>query len=98
MERGRMVVRRMSSREARANFSDLLGQVYYTKEPVIVEKKGKPMAVVVSPDDYERYQKSDKERLFQKIHAIQERNKEKDPADIEANIAQALEEVRQEED
>jgi hypothetical protein len=33
-----MLTKRMSAREARANFSDLLGQVFYTKEAVIVEK------------------------------------------------------------
>ena len=31
------MVRRMSSREARANFAELLGSVHYTREPVIVE-------------------------------------------------------------
>ena len=47
-----MLVRRMSVQQARANFSDLIGQVYYTKEPVIVEKRGKVFAVVVSPEQY----------------------------------------------
>jgi prevent-host-death family protein len=84
----------MSSREARANFADVLGQVYYTKEPVIVEKKGKPVAVVISPDDYERYRQSEKERLFQIVHEIQERNRDKDPQEIEADIAATVEEVR----
>jgi prevent-host-death family protein len=45
----------MSTKEARASFADLLGLAYYTKEPVIVEKKGKPMAVVVNPTDFEEY-------------------------------------------
>jgi len=52
-----MVVRRMSAREARANFSDLLGTVFYTNEPVIVERKGKPFAVVISPEQYRVMQK-----------------------------------------
>ena len=90
------MVRRMSTRDARANFADMLGRVYYTKEPVIVEKKGKPVAVVISPEDYERYRRSEKERLFQVIHDIQEQNRAKDPQEMEADIAAAVEEVRQE--
>ena len=88
------MVRRMSTRDARANFADMLGRVYYTKEPVIVEKKGKPVAVVISPEDYERYRRSEKERLFQVIHDIQEQNRAKDPQEMEADIAAAVEEVR----
>jgi prevent-host-death family protein len=53
-----MVVKHMSSREARANFADLLGSVFYTNEAVIVEKKGKPVAVVISPAVYQAWQAS----------------------------------------
>ena len=49
-----MPTRRMSVREARANFGDLLGSVHYTKEPVIVEKQGRPFAVVISTEDFEQ--------------------------------------------
>jgi prevent-host-death family protein len=87
----------MSSKEARANFSDIVGSVFYTKEPVVVEKNGKPMAVVISPDDYTRYQKAEKQQLLQTIREIREHNRDKDPEEIEADIAAAVEEVRQEE-
>lgn len=88
------MTRRMGAREARANFGDLLGEVYYGGEPVIVEKKGRPFAVVISPAEYERYQKLEKERLFELIHAVQERNLGKDPDELEADIAAAIDEVR----
>ena len=39
----------MSVREARAKFSDLLGSVHYTNQPVIIERNGKPYAVVIGP-------------------------------------------------
>jgi prevent-host-death family protein len=42
----------MSVREARAHFADVLGSVYHTGEPVIVERNGKPVAVLVSPDEF----------------------------------------------
>ena len=42
----------MSVREARAHFADVLGSVYHTGEPVIVERNGKPVAVLISPDAF----------------------------------------------
>jgi prevent-host-death family protein len=48
------MVRRMSVREARAKFSELLGSVHHTGEPVAVERYGKTVAYVVSPDEFER--------------------------------------------
>lgn len=51
------MVRTISTSEARASFGDLLGSVYYAKEPVIVEKKGKAVAVVISPEDFERFRR-----------------------------------------
>jgi prevent-host-death family protein len=53
-----MLVKHMSSREARANFADLLGSVYYSGEAVVVEKKGKPVAVMISPAAYQAWQES----------------------------------------
>ena len=41
-------------REARANFSQLLGSVYHTGEPVAVERNGRLVAYVVSPMEFER--------------------------------------------
>jgi prevent-host-death family protein len=46
------MARRMSVHEARANFSDVLGSVYHTGEPVIIEWRGKPVAVQISPEQY----------------------------------------------
>ncbi len=53
-----MVVEHISSREARAQFADLLGSVYSTNEAVVVEKKGKPVAVVIRPAVYQAWQAS----------------------------------------
>ena len=89
------MARRMSAREARANFSDLLGLVYYTKEPVIVEKKGKPVAVVISLEEYERFRK-EQEEAFAIIDTIRERNADKRPEEVEKDVTGAVEAVRQE--
>lgn len=42
-----METKRISAEEARDNFDDLLGSVRYGGQPVIVEKKGRPLAVVI---------------------------------------------------
>jgi prevent-host-death family protein len=83
----------MSSKEAREHFSDLLGFVYYTKEPVIVEKKGKPVAVVISPEQYEAIQKEE-ERLWRVVDQIRARNVDNDPDEVLRDVTAVVEEVR----
>ena len=87
---------RMSAKEARDKFSDVLGRAYYRNEPTIVEKQGKPVAVVISPEQYERYRRQEKQALFDTIRAVDERTRDADPLEIEAEIAAAVEDVRQE--
>lgn len=48
------MVKTISTSEARANLGDVLGSVYHTRQPVIIARKGKPVAVVISPIDFER--------------------------------------------
>jgi prevent-host-death family protein len=95
-ERRDIVVQRMSAKEARTRFTDVLGRAYYRGEPTIVEKQGKPVAVVISPEDYERYQRLAKERFFQVVRQIQEDNKDKDPDEVYRDVTEAVEEVRRE--
>jgi prevent-host-death family protein len=89
-----MVVKHMSSREARANFADLLGSVFYTNEAVIVEKKGKPVAVVISPAVYQALQEASA-RDWAVIEGLQAHNADKDPDEVLADVTAAVEEVRQ---
>jgi prevent-host-death family protein len=92
-----MVTRRISAKEARNNFSDLLGSVRYSGDPVIVEKKGRPFTVLISLEDFERYQQLAKERLFDTVRAVQQDNKDADPDQVLADVTKAVEAVRQEE-
>jgi prevent-host-death family protein len=46
------MARRMSAKEARDRFGEVLNRAYYQREPIIVERQGKPVAVVVSPADW----------------------------------------------
>lgn len=90
-----MPTRRMSAREARANFSDLLGLVYYNREPVIIEKRGRPFAVVINPEQYEAIEKQ-MEKAWATVDRIRERNADKDPEAVLQDVTAVVEQVRQE--
>lgn len=91
------MVRRMSAKEARDNFSDVLGSVYYTKEPIVVEKQGRPFAVVISPEDFDRLLK-EREARYADVDEIRRKNAgvtaEEAEADAEREIAAARRERR----
>lgn len=87
--------RRITAKEARDNFTDLLGTVYYGKEAVIVEKKGRPFAVVISPEQYERFKRVAKERFFEIVDEIQAKNKNANPKKVLKDVTKVVEEVRQ---
>lgn len=90
------MTKRMSAREARDNFSDLLGTVYYAKEPVIVERKGKPVAVIISPEQFERFEQLSRDRYAAIIEEIWKRNEDKDPEEVYRHVTEVVEEVRRE--
>ena len=92
-----MLTRRISAKEARSNFSDLLGSVRYSGDPVIVEKKGRPFAVLISPEDFERFQQLAREHFFETVREIQQANKDADPDEVLRDVTEAVEAVRQEE-
>ena len=89
-----MAAQRMSAREARANFSDLLDRVYYTKEPVIVEKKGRPFAVVINMEDYE-WLVAEREKEWTVLRSAQERNAHENPDDVLREVTAEVEATRQ---
>ena len=87
-----MLTKRISSRDARAHFSELLGQVYYTKEAVIVERKGKPIAAIVSPEQLDEL-----ERFKAKVdhRGGRERNADQNPDEAYREVTEVVEQVRQ---
>ena len=87
-----MVVKHMSSRDARANFADLLGSVYYTNEAVIVEKKGKPVAVIISPAEYQAMQEAAAHDWA--LIDVFAHNAPHDPEEVFADVTAEVEAVR----
>lgn len=90
------MTKRLSVREVRANLADVLGEVFYTQQPVVVERKGRPVAVLISPDQYQRLQEQEKGRFFEAVHELQQRNEDKDPDEILRDVTSLVEEVRRE--
>lgn len=89
-----MLVRRLSAQEARRRFSDLLGIVHYSKEPVVVEKRGRDFVVVISPEDFERLQREREER-FKTLDELWEKTpKDASPKKVEKLVQQEIESVR----
>lgn len=82
-------IKTVTAKEARDNFTDILGMVYYGKEPVMVEKKGRPFAVIVNPEEYKRIE------LWKTVEKVQERNANKAAAEVMADVTSEVEIVRQ---
>ncbi len=90
-----MLVKRYTAQEARQNLADILGIVYYTHEPVIVERRGRPVAVLISPEDYALLQR-EKDRAFDVVQRIQERNADVSSDEVLRDVSEVVEQVRQE--
>jgi prevent-host-death family protein len=87
------MVKRMSAKEARDRFAEILGQVHYGKDTVIVEKQGKPVAAVISMEDYTQFTEARTEP-FRVLDRIWARNHGADPAQVQADVDAARAEVR----
>lgn len=85
---------RMGAKEARNNFSELLGSVHYGHATVVVEKAGKPFVVVISPEEYARYQELVRERAVRAMERVHQRNEGLDPERLDREVAELVEEVR----
>lgn len=85
--------RRISAVEARKRLGEVLEGVYYRGDEVIIERAGKPMAVVVPAERYEAIERS-RERLWELIEHNWEKNKDVPSEEIEKEIEEAIREVR----
>ena len=87
--------RRLSAGEARKRLGELLEGVYYRGDEVVIERAGKPMAVVISAQRYRALERN-RERLFELVEQAQARNKDVPYHVIEREVTEAIEEVRRE--
>jgi PHD/YefM family antitoxin component YafN of YafNO toxin-antitoxin module len=62
---------------------------------VIVERKGKPFAVVISPEEWEQIERQ-RADAWATIDRLRERNADKDPDEVLQDVTAEVEAVRQE--
>lgn len=89
------MARSMSSQDAQTNFADILRLVHAAKEAIIVEQGGEPIAVVITPEEYQRLRRAD-ERDWAPIERVQAANAGRDPDEVLADVTVEVEAVRQE--
>lgn len=86
----------MTAKNARDGFTDLLGRVYYSREPIAVEKKGRVFAVVINPDEYEELKRIAKSKFFEIVDQVRKDNPIKNPDEVLQEVTSVVEEVRTE--
>ena len=87
------VKRKVSAGEARKRLGKILEGVYYRGDEVVIERAGKPMAVVIPAERYETMERS-RERLFEPIENNWERNKDVPYEEVRREVEQAIRETR----
>ena len=82
--------------EARRKFGQLIEESFYRKDNFVVERSGRPMAVIVPIDAYARWKRLAKERVFAMLEEVWRRTENVPGEVLEAEIDQALKTLKQE--
>lgn len=84
---------RVSAREARNRFADIMGSIRYGGEEVIVERSGRPMAALIPVETYERLV-AERRTRFEVLDEIRSQLPDVAPEKVQEDIAQAINELR----
>lgn len=87
------MTKRMSAKQARDRFAEVLGQVHYGKNTIIVEKQGKPMVAVIDVELYDWLTKA-WDQPFDVLDRIWAKNRARDTDQVQKDVAEAVAEVR----
>ena len=87
------MVRKVSAMAVRDRLGQLLEEVYYQGDAVIIERAGRPMAVLVSPARYERLRARRAER-FRVYERIKARTKRIPPGRLDRAIEEGVRAAR----
>jgi prevent-host-death family protein len=91
--RAKPMVERVGAREARNKFADLLGNVHYGGQVVIVERSGKPMVAVIPVEMYEQVV-AEREARFQVLDRIRSRVPDLPAEEVAQDVVEAIEAAR----
>ena len=83
--------------EARQTWSQLLNRVFRSRDRVIIEKSGIPVAALISAEELERFTRLEQERAsdFSILDEIGEAFKHESPEESERRATQAVAEARE---
>lgn len=81
--------RTVTALDARRRLGELLESVYHGGDEVVIERAGKPMAVVIPAERYAAMERS-RERMFAMMDRVHERNKDVPLEVIEAEVDEAI--------
>ena len=87
------MVERVGAKEARNRFADLLGNVHYGGQVVVVERSGKPMVAVIPVEMYEQVI-AERETRFQVLDRIRDRLPDIPEEEVARDVAEAIQAVR----
>lgn len=87
------MLKTINALKARRNLGQLLEEVFYNKDQVVIERAGKAMAVVISPSEYETF-KRQREQDMGIFDEIRKKNKEASVKELEDDIQEAVESIR----
>lgn len=83
----------ITTAKARGNFADLLGEVYYGGKKFLIQKLGKPFAVLINVEEYKKMEEL-RESLFKEILENREKNKKIEFGQVQNDIDEAISAVR----
>ena len=75
----------IGAKNARANFAELLGRVGFGREEIVIERSGKPMAVLIPMEVYEQLV-AEREARFSIMDRIQSKQPSLPAEQVEADV------------
>lgn len=90
------MIQTMNASRVRQEWSKLLTTVFRGEKRVIVEKSGIPVAAIISTEDLERLKQfeAQREERWKVVDDIRAKNRDKDPEEVERDIAEELAAMR----
>ena len=87
------MLKTINALKARRNLGQLLEEVFYKGDQFVIQRAGKAMAVVISPEEYEAYRKQRLQdmRIFDEIR---KKSGGDIPEEVEKDVQEAVKAVR----
>jgi prevent-host-death family protein len=83
-------MRTMTVEDAESRFAEVVATVRSTKESVVVEDQGTPVAVLISPEDYSRLRHQERESDFAIVETLRSRFADVSPEETEREVDRVL--------